>query len=86
MPLRHHNPHDGRYGDRAQNIRISRRRSPCGHWRIVLTPLEGEPIAEISLGATRMLARQLLTEILDSGTDARLLGYWREIQIADPAT
>jgi hypothetical protein len=33
-----------------------------------------------------MLARQLLTEISDSGTETRLLGYWREIQIADPTT
>jgi len=74
------------HGGRAQNIRVSRRRSPCGHWRIVLTPLEGEPIAEMSLGAVRMLARQLLTEISDSGTETRLLAYWREIQIADPTT
>jgi hypothetical protein len=74
------------HGDRAQDIRVSRRRSPSGRWHIVLTPLEGEPIAEMSLGAARMLARQLLTEISDSGTETRLLGYWREIQIADPTT
>jgi hypothetical protein len=73
-------------GDRAQNIRVSRRRSPGGQWRIVLTPLDGEPIAEMSTGAARMLARQLLTETSDSGTERRLLGYWREIQIADPTT
>ena len=54
--------------DQAQNIRVSRRRSPRGQWRIVLTPLEGEPIAEMSMGAARMLARQLLTEISGSGT------------------
>jgi len=72
--------------DRAQNIRVSRRRSPSGQWRIVLTPLDGEPIAEMSTGTARMLARQLLTEISDSGTETRLLGYWREIQIDDPAT
>ena len=72
-------------GDRAQNIRVSRRRSPSGQWRIALIPLDGEPIAEMSMGAARMLARQLLTEISDSGTETRLLGYWREIQIADPA-
>ena len=75
-----------RHGDRAQNIRVSRRRSPSGQWRIVLTPLEGEPIAEMSMGAARMLARQLLTEISGSGTETRLLGYWREIQIAGPTT
>jgi hypothetical protein len=74
------------HGDQAQNIRVSRRRSPGGHWRIVLTPAEGEPIAEMSMGAARMLARQLLTEISDLGTDTRLLGYWREIPITDPAT
>jgi hypothetical protein len=74
------------HGDRAQDIRVSRRRSPSGRWHIVLTPPEGEPIAEMSLGAARMLARQLLTEISDSGTETRLLGYWREIQIADPTT
>ena len=73
-------------GDRAQNIRVSRRRSPGGQCRIVLTPLDGEPIAEMSTGAARMLARQLLAEISESGTQTRLLGYWREIQIADPAT
>src|ERR1700719_1881559 len=73
-------------GDRAQNIRVSRRRSPSGQWRIALIPLDGEPIAEMSMGAARMLARQLLTEISDSGTETRLLGYWREFQIADPAT
>jgi hypothetical protein len=72
--------------DQAQNIRVSRRRSPGGHWHIVLTPLEGEPIAEMSMGAARMLARQLLTEISHPGTDTRLLGYWREIPITDPAT
>jgi hypothetical protein len=44
-------------GDRAQSIRVSRRRSPSGQWRIALI-----------------------------GTETRLLGYWREIQIADPAT
>jgi hypothetical protein len=73
-------------GYRAQNIRVFRRRSPSGQWRIVLTPVDGEPIAEMSTGAARILARRLLTEISDSGTEPRLLGYWREIQIADPAT
>ena len=73
-------------GNRAQNTRVSRRRSPSGQWRIALIPLDGEPIAEMSMGAARTLARQLLTEISDSGTETRLLGYWREIQIADPAT
>ena len=63
------------HGDRAQDIRVSRRRSPSGRWHIVLTPPEGEPIAEMSLGAARMLARQLLTEISGSGTETRLLGY-----------
>ena len=66
--------------------RVTGRRSPCGHWRIVLTALEGEPKAEMSLGAARLLARQLLTEIRDSDTETRLLGYWREIQIADQTT
>ena len=73
-------------GGRAQNIRVSRRRNLSGQWRIALIPLDGEPIAEMSMGAARTLARQLLTEISDSGTETRLLGYWREIQIADPAT
>lgn len=74
------------HGDQAPNIRVSRRRSPGGHWRVVLTPLEGEPIAEMSMRAARMLARQLLSEISDPATDTRLLGYWREIPIADPAS
>ena len=50
----------------------------------MFTLLEGEPIAETSMGAGRMLARQLLTEISGSGTETRLLGYWGENQIADP--
>ena len=71
--------------DQAQNIRVSRRRNPSGQWRIVLTPLEGEPIAEMSMRAARMLARQLLAEISDPATETRLLGYWREIPITDLA-
>ena len=73
-------------GGRVQNIRISRRRSPSGQWRIVLISLEGERIAEMSMGAARMLARQLLTEVSNSATETRLLGYWREIQIVDATT